>query len=101
MRVVVTTAHRRLDPARLVDGTVRCSGIVGVAQAIAGSDAAPNRIEQASNIAGRFIEMVFSSAVRGLVGDDREHMDAAAARRIDDAIDLLSYPALLHASDAS
>lgn len=102
MRVVVTTAHRMPELARLVDRIGRDGGVACVARAIAGADATPDQIEQASSIAGRFIDMVFvPHQMRALIGDDRELLDAEAPRRIDDAIDLLSRAGCLHASDAS
>ncbi|WP_241659844.1 TetR/AcrR family transcriptional regulator C-terminal domain-containing protein [Sphingomonas glacialis] len=102
MRVVVTTAHRMPDLARLVDRIGRDGGIACVARAIAGADAAPNQIAQASDLAGRFIDMVFvPHQMRALIGDDREQLDAAAALRIDDAIDLLTRAGRLDPSYAS
>ena len=97
MRVVVTTVHRMPDLARLVDRIGRDGGVACVAQAIAGADAAPDRIDRASTVAGRFIDMVFvPHQMRALIGDDREQLDATASRRIDDAIDLLSRAGFLH-----
>jgi AcrR family transcriptional regulator len=102
MRIVVTTAHRMPDLARLVDRIGRDGGVACVAQAIAGADAGPERIAQASDIAGRFIDMVFvPHQMRALIGDDRALLDATASRRIDDAIDLLTRAGWLHTSDAS
>jgi AcrR family transcriptional regulator len=102
MRVVVTTAHRMPDLARLVDRMGRDGGIACVAQAIAGADAAPDRIERASDIAGQFIDMVFvPHQMRALIGDDREQLDAASSRRINDAIDLLTRAGWLHTAEAS
>ena len=102
MRVVVTTAHRMPDLARLVDRTGRDGGIACVAQAIAGADAAPDRIERASDVAGRFIDMVFvPHQMRALIGDDREQLDAASSRRVNDAIDLLTRAGWLHITEAS
>ncbi|WP_242183026.1 TetR/AcrR family transcriptional regulator [Sphingomonas sp. CARO-RG-8B-R24-01] len=102
MRVVVTTAHRMPDLARLVDRIGRDGGIACVAQAIAGVDAAPDRVAQASDVAGRFIDMVFvPHQMRALIGDDRAQLDATASRRIDDAIDLLTRAGWLDTADAS
>lgn len=102
MRVVVTTAHRMPDLARLVDRIGRDGGIACAAQALAGAAAAPDQIEQASTVAGRFIDMVFvPHQMRALIGDDREHLDAAAPRRIDDAIELLTRAGWLDAFEAS
>ncbi|UUL81424.1 TetR/AcrR family transcriptional regulator [Sphingomonas qomolangmaensis] len=102
MRVVVTTGHRMPDLARLVDRIGRDGGVACVAQAIAGADAAPDRIEQASTVAGRFIDMVFvPHQMRALIGDDREQLDSTASRRIDDAIDLLTRAGWLRTIEAS
>jgi AcrR family transcriptional regulator len=101
MRVVVTTAHRMPDLARLVDRIGRDGGIACVARAMAGADATPNQIEQASRVADRFIDMVFvPQQMRALIGDDPEQLDAAASRRIDDAIDLLTRAGWLDVSEA-
>ena len=102
MRVVVTTAHRMPDLARLVDRIGRDGGVTCVAHAIAGADAVPDRIAQASDIAGRFIDMVFvPHQMRALIGDDREQLEATAALRIDDAIDLLTRAGWLDTADAA
>ncbi|WP_242139400.1 TetR/AcrR family transcriptional regulator [Sphingomonas sp. TREG-RG-20F-R18-01] len=102
MRVVVTTAHRMPDLARLVDRIGRDGGIACVAQAIAGADAAPDRVAEASDVAGRFIDMVFvPHQMRALIGDDRAQLDATAVRRIDDAIELLTRAGWLDTADAS
>lgn len=96
MRVVVTTAHRMPDIARLVDRIGRDSGVASVARAIAGPEAAPDRMQHASGIADRFIDLVFvPQQMRALIGDDREQLDAEAPRRIDDAIYLLDRAGLL------
>jgi AcrR family transcriptional regulator len=100
MRVVVTTAHRMPDLARLMDRIGRDGGVACVARAIAGDDAAPERLAQASRVAGRFIDMVFvPHQMRAMIGDDREQLNAEAPRRIDDAIDLLARAGWLHAFD--
>jgi len=102
MRVVVTTAHRMPDLARLVDRIGRDSGVTCVAQAIAGADAVPDRIAQASDVAGRFIDMVFvPHQMRALIGDDRAQLNATAACRINDAIDLLTRAGWLDTADAA
>ena len=102
MRVVVTTAYRMPELARLVDRIGRNGGVTCVAQAIAGTDAAPDRIVQASDVAGRFIDMVFvPHQMRALIGDDRAQLNATAARRIDDAIDLLTRAGWLDTANAA
>ena len=81
MRVVITTAHRMPDLARLVDRISRDGGVACVAQAIAGADATPEQIEQASRVAGRFIDMVFvPHQMRALIGDSREQLNADTQR---------------------
>lgn len=102
MRVVVTTAHRMPDLAQLVDRIGRDGGVTCVAQAIAGADAAPHQIAQASDVAGWFIDMVFvPHQMRALIGDDRAQLNATAARRIDDAIDLFTRAGWLDTADAA
>jgi AcrR family transcriptional regulator len=102
MRVVVTTAHRMPDLARLVDGIGRDGGVACVAQAIAGADAAPDSLAQASRAAGRFIDMVFvPHQMRALLGDSREQLNADASGRIDDAITLLARAGWLPACSAA
>jgi hypothetical protein len=39
--------------------------------------------------------------MRALIGDDREQLDAASSRRINDAIDLLTRAGWLHTTEAS
>jgi AcrR family transcriptional regulator len=97
MRVVITTAHRMPDLARLVDRIGREGSITCLAKAIAGADASPEKIEQASSIAARFIDMVFvPQQMRALIGDDAEQLNADAPRRVDDAVDLLARAGWLH-----
>lgn len=98
MRVCVTTAYRMPELARLVDRIGRDGGVACVARALAGNRASVDRIGEASDVAGRFIDMVFvPQQMRALIGDDRECLDQDASRRIDDAIDLFDRAGLLAA----
>ncbi|WP_260599736.1 TetR/AcrR family transcriptional regulator [Sphingomonas endolithica] len=90
MRVVVTTAHRMPDLACLFDGIGRDGGVRCVALAMAGKDAAPEAVEHASTVAGKFIDLVFiPQQMRALIGDDQPTLAADAPRRIDEAIEML------------
>jgi hypothetical protein len=44
--------------------------------------------------------VIVPQQMRALVGDDREQLDAAAPRRVDEAIDLLARAGLLDAFEA-
>ncbi len=91
MRVVVTTAHRMPELARLTDRIGRDGGVRCVAMAIAGEDAMPEAIDRAAMVASKFIDLVFvPHQMRALIGDDLANLEAEAPRRIDDAIDLLA-----------
>lgn len=53
-------------------------------------------IGDASDVANKFIDMVFvPQQMRALIGDDREHLEQEASRRIDNAIELFSCAGLL------
>ena len=96
MRVCVTTAHRMPELARLVDRIGRDGGVACVARALVGNGASGDWIGEASDVAGRFIDMVFvPQQMRALIGDDRENLDQDASRRINDAIDLFGRAGLL------
>jgi len=96
MRVVVTTVHRMPELARLTDQIGREGGVRCVASAIAGKDAAPEALARAGAAAGLFLDLVFvPHQMRALIGDDPKVLEAEAARRIDEAIELLSKAGLL------
>lgn len=91
MRVVMTTAHRMPELARLTDRIGRDGGVRCIAAAIAGEDATEEAIERAATVAGKFIDLVFvPHQMRALIGDDPTTLEAEAPRKIDEAIDLLS-----------
>jgi len=91
MRVVMATAHRMPELARLADRIGGDEGVRCVAAAIAGKDAAPEAIERASDVARRFVDLVFvPQQMRALLGDDPVELDARAPRRVDDAITMLA-----------
>ncbi|KTF69377.1 TetR/AcrR family transcriptional regulator [Sphingomonas sp. HT-1] len=102
MRVVVTTAHRMPELARMVDRIGREGGIACVARALAGNNPSPADGAHAREVAERFIDMVFIvHQMRALIGDAPAQLDAAASRRIDDAVDLLERAGLLRAFAAT
>lgn len=100
MRVVLTTAHRMPELARLVDRIGRDGGTACVAHALAGPEAARAATERAETVARRFIDMVFiPQQMRALMGDDPAELAASATMRIDEAIALLDAGALLSGFD--
>lgn len=101
MRVCVATAHRLPELSRMVDRMVRDGCVARIVCALAGASPAPSVVGPATSIAERFIDMVFvPQQMRALIGGDREQLDAAATRRIDDAIELLFCSGLLDAFEA-
>jgi len=89
LRVCLTTAQRLPELSRMVDQSGRDSGVASIVAALAGPS--PDQVEAATAIAQRFIDLVIvPQQMRALVGDDREQLDAAAPRRVDEAIDLLA-----------
>ena len=102
MRVCVTTAHRMPDLASLADRIGRDGGVMHVATAIAGAEASPDGITQATAVAERFIDLVFvPHQMRALIGDSPEQLKAEAPWRIKDAIELLACAGLLDPFDRS
>ena len=96
LRVCLTTAQRLPELSRMVDQSGRDSGVASIVAALAGP--AQDQIAAATAIAQRFIDLVIvPQQMRALVGDDREQLDAAAPRRVDEAIDLLACAGLLDA----
>jgi AcrR family transcriptional regulator len=96
LRVCLTTAQRLPELSRMVDQSGRDSGVASIVAALAGPS--PDQVEAATAIAQRFIDLVIvPQQMRALVGDDREQLDAAAPRRVDEAIDLLARAGLLDA----
>jgi AcrR family transcriptional regulator len=98
LRVCLTTAPRLPELSRLVDQAGRDSGVASIVNALAGPAPSSDGIAAATAIAQRFIDLVIvPQQMRALVGDDREQLDAAAPRRVDEAIDLLARAGLLDA----
>jgi AcrR family transcriptional regulator len=96
LRVSLTTAPRLPELSRLVDQSGRDSGVASIVAALAGP--AQDQIAAATAVAQRFIDLVIvPQQMRALVGDDRDHLDAAAPRRVDEAIDLLARAGMLDA----
>jgi len=96
LRVCLTTAQRLPELSRLVDQSGRDSGVASIVAALAGP--AQDQAAAATAIAQRFIDLVIvPQQMRALVGDDREQLDAAAPRQVDEAIDLLARAGLLDA----
>lgn len=92
MRVVITTAQRMPELARLADRIGRDGGVSRVAAAIVGaSDAPPEKTAGAMPLATKFIDLVFAPhQMRALMGDEPAALDAAAPARVEDALNLLS-----------
>jgi AcrR family transcriptional regulator len=96
LRVCLTTAQRLPELSRMVDQFGSDSGVASIVAALAGP--AQDQAAAATAIAQRFIDLVIvPQQMRALVGDDREQLDAAAPRRVDEAIDLLARAGLLDA----
>ncbi len=99
LRVCLTTAQRLPELSRMVDQSGRDSGVASIVAALAGP--AQDQVAAATAIAQRFIDLVIvPQQMRALVGDDRDHLDAAAPRRVDEAINLLARAGLLEAFEA-
>ncbi len=97
-RVCLTTAQRLPELSRMVDQSGRNSGVASIVAALAGPSPSSDGVAAATAIAQRFIDLVIvPQQMRALVGDDREQLDAAAPRRVDEAIDLLARAGLLDA----
>lgn len=92
MRVVLATAHRMPELARMADQIGRDSAVRRVATTIAGG--AANRegeVDRALPVANKFIDLVFvPSQMRALLGDDPAELARDATRRVDEAVDLLA-----------
>ena len=98
LRVCLTTAQRLPELSRLVDQSGRDSGVASIVAALAGPAPSPDGVAAATAIAQRFIDLVIvPQQMRALVGDHREQLDAAAPRRVDEAIDLLARAGMLDA----
>jgi AcrR family transcriptional regulator len=96
LRVCLTTAQRLPELSRMVDQSGRDSGVASIVAVLAGP--AQDPAAAATAVAQRFIDLVIvPQQMRALVGDDREQLDAAAPRRVDEAIDLLARSGLLDA----
>uniref|UniRef100_UPI0035C95B12 TetR/AcrR family transcriptional regulator n=1 Tax=uncultured Sphingomonas sp. TaxID=158754 RepID=UPI0035C95B12 len=91
MRVVLSTAHRMPDLARLADRIGRDRAVQRVAATIIGT-ASPRagEIDRATSVANKFIELVFvPTQMRALLGDDPGELARGAERRIDETLELL------------
>lgn len=92
MRVVLATAHRMPELARLADQIGRESAVRRVAATIAGntSDFA-EEMDRVLPLADKFVDLVFvPTQMRALLGDDPAQLRRAAAQRVDEAVDLLA-----------
>lgn len=90
MRVVLSTAHRMPDLARLADRIGRDRAVQRVAATIARAGTA-DEIERALPVAAKFIDLVFvPNQMRALLGDDPGDLANAAARSVDEAIEMLA-----------
>lgn len=92
MRVVLSTAHRMPELARLADRIGRDSAVSRVAATIAGEAAdRDGEIERVLPVANKFIDLIFvPSQMRALLGDDPAELARDSARRVDEAIELLT-----------
>ena len=92
MRVIITTAHRLPELARLADRMGRERAVGLVAEAIAArSLGAAEAIERALPVAARFIDLVLvPHQMRALLGDEPSALTARADHDIDEALELLS-----------
>jgi len=99
LRVCLTTAQRLPELSRMVDQSGRDGGVASIVAALAAlAGPSPDQVEAATAIAQRFIDLVIvPQQMRALIGDDLDHLDAAAPRRVDEAIDLLARAGLLDA----
>jgi len=98
LRVSLTTAPRLPELSRLVDQARRDSGVASIVDALVGPVPAPDQTAAATTIAQRFIDLVIvPQQMRALIGDDRAALEAAAPRRVDEVIDLLTRAGLLDA----
>jgi AcrR family transcriptional regulator len=98
LRVCLTTAQRLPELSRMVDQSGRDSGVASIVAVLAGPAPSSDGIAAATAIAQRFIDLVIvPQQMRALVGDNRDQLDAAAPRRVDEAIELLVRAGLLDA----
>ncbi|GBR00992.1 MULTISPECIES: TetR/AcrR family transcriptional regulator [Asaia] len=92
MRVVMSTAHRMPELARLADRIGREGGMLRVAAAIIGQqDVLPDTLARALPLAAKLIDLVFAPhQMRALMGEDVAALETAAPDRIREAIHLLA-----------
>lgn len=91
MRVVITTAYRLPELAKLTNSIGRDRGIELAAHAIAGDEAgAADALKRAMPAATRFIDMIFVPfQMRAILGDDLSGLLDEAPKAIDEAVALL------------
>lgn len=92
MRVVLATAHRMPELARLADQIGRDGAVNRVAATIAGKAADREAaLDRALPVANKFIDLIFlPTQMRALLGDDPTELARAGARRVDEALELLA-----------
>ncbi|WP_010219496.1 TetR/AcrR family transcriptional regulator [Sphingomonas sp. PAMC 26621] len=92
MRVVLATAHRMPELARLADQIGRDEAVHRVAATIAGKAAdRKEALDRALPVANKFIDLIFvPTQMRALLGDDPAELARAGARRVDEAVELLA-----------
>lgn len=92
MRVVMSTAYRLPELAKLTDTIGRTRGIeIAVAAIARGQIDDPDAMARATLAAAKFIDLAFVPLqMRAMLGDDLALLAADAPRAIDDAVALLS-----------
>ncbi|MEG3164401.1 TetR/AcrR family transcriptional regulator [Sphingomonas sp. PB2P19] len=92
MRVVLTTAHRMADLARLADQMGRDDAVRRVGASItAGSPTRANDTIAALRLANKFVDLAYVPIqMRALLGDDPRDLADGVARHVDEAIELLA-----------
>ena len=90
MRVVLATAHRMPDLARLADRIGRDRAVERVATTIVGTATGAETLDRARRVADTFIDLVFlPMQMRALLGDDPATLARGADERIGEAVALL------------
>jgi AcrR family transcriptional regulator len=96
MRVVLATANRLPDLARLADQIGRDRAVERVAATIVGTTTGADTLDRARRVADTFIDLVYvPMQMRALLGDDLAILAEGADKRIGEAVLLLKKSGLL------